>query len=94
MHFNDICSKLCHMLCTYQNCIFDSNRHCLAYCVVELLKKTLREFKEHWNHHKMRKTRGSACPGGVPCDLFDGLDGKVTQTLLTANISTVTPSYR
>ena len=45
-------------------------RHCLAYCAIPLLKKSLDEFFHYWNTHTIRKNYGALCPSGVPDDIY------------------------
>jgi hypothetical protein len=42
----------------------------MGYCYYHIINQELQDFKEDWNSHRIRKTHGARCPGGVPNDLF------------------------
>lgn len=46
------------------------SRHCLAYVYGHLLEKSLTEFKQRWNSHRIRQNRVAGCPPGIPDDLY------------------------
>lgn len=47
-----------------------SCRFCLAYCYYHILEDELHSFQTDWNTHRIRKSHGARCPGGVPDDLY------------------------
>ena len=50
---------------------FHIKRHILAYVYGLLLRKSLNDFKDRWNSHRIRTNRVAGCPDGVPEDLYN-----------------------
>lgn len=44
--------------------------HCLRFVYGDLIAASLNDFKERWNSHRIRRSRLSGCPCGVPDDLY------------------------
>ncbi|XP_039608697.1 uncharacterized protein LOC120528585 isoform X2 [Polypterus senegalus] len=42
----------------------------LRFAFLELMQKDLNEFKDLWNQHRIRPSRMSACPSGIPSEIF------------------------
>ena len=45
-------------------------RHCVAFVYLPFLKEDLSNFVERWNDHRIRPSKTSGCPSGVPNDLY------------------------
>jgi len=43
---------------------------CLRYCFMAILQQDLAEVVQYWNSHRIRPSRGSRCPAGVPDVLY------------------------
>jgi len=43
---------------------------CLRYCFMAILQQHLSEVVMYWNSHRIRPSRGSHCPAGVPDILY------------------------
>ena len=43
---------------------------CLRFCYMSILRKDLNEVVRQWNTHRIRPSRGSLCPAGIPDILY------------------------
>ena len=50
---------------------FHIKRHILAYVYGLQLRKSLDDFKDRWNSHRIRTNRVAGCPDDVPEDLYN-----------------------
>lgn len=55
----------------------------MRYCFMELVQKSLDDFKGYWNTHHIRQS--SECPGGVPDVLYYTDNGEDYGAIPTAN---------
>ena len=46
------------------------HRHSIAFVYGKLLRDALDDFKMRWNSHRIRPSRTSGCPPGVPNDIY------------------------
>ena len=63
--------KTCMYFLNYYNYYILDYRKRLAIVFTPLLEQELRQFKAHWNSHRIRESRHADCPGGIPDDLYD-----------------------
>ena len=64
---------------------------------MDLIEQDLQAFVMWWNHHRIRKTRQSECPPGVPDDLYSlpEMTGKIeVQSNLPYPNTSGTSNYR
>jgi len=43
---------------------------CLRFCFMNILRRDLTEVVAHWNSHRIRPSRASRCPAGIPDQLY------------------------
>ena len=62
--FRDVCaSGIYNPAHHFQKC-------CIQYCMLPILKKDLQEAASWWNLHRIRPSRSTTCPPGIPNELF------------------------
>ena len=45
-------------------------KNCLQYCFMALINTDLQETASLWNSHRIRRSRPTACPSGIPDELY------------------------
>jgi hypothetical protein len=58
---------------------------CLRFCFMKLLQRDLSEVQTLWNNHRIRKSKGATCPGGVPDHLFFTPGRRALQCLVSVS---------
>ena len=62
--FRDVCaSGIYNPAHHFQKC-------CMQYCMLPILKNDLQEAASLWNSHRIRPSRSTTCPPGIPNELF------------------------
>lgn len=46
------------------------NRHCVAFVYLPFLNEDLKSFVDRWNDHRIRPSKTSGCPSGIPNDIY------------------------
>ena len=77
-------------------------RQLLQFCFTGILSKEIIDISEGWNYHRVRSTKGSICPAGIPKvlffvpELYDGHDYKsaVDDDLINFTDNTLGASLR
>lgn len=64
----------------------DLQKDCLWFCFAELLQEDLNAVKQHWNTHRIRKSRNDTIPAGVPDVLYYLLEGRGGETGLLLSV--------
>lgn len=62
--FNDMCYARIY------NPAKDFQRNCLQYCFVPFIESDLQQAASLWNSHRIRPSRGTVCPSGIPEELY------------------------
>jgi len=43
---------------------------CLRFCFMTVIREDLKDVLQHWNCHRIRPSRQSRCPAGIPNELY------------------------
>ena len=62
--FHDMCSA------DIYNPAHNFQRNCLQYCFMRFIEADLQQAAALWNSHRIRPSRGTVCPAGIPDELF------------------------
>lgn len=60
---------------------------CLRFCFMGVLQRDLAEARALWNGHRVRKSNGATCPGGVPDELFFSPGRSTRQCLIPVSVN-------
>lgn len=66
---------------------------CMRFCFMELMRNDLREVVHEWNTHRIRPSRGSRCPAGVPDELYFMPSAPAAECLIS-NVPPLCPEVR
>ena len=65
----------------------------MRFCFMELMRNDLREVVHEWNTHRIRPSRGSRCPAGVPDELYFMPSAPAAECLIS-NVPPLCPEVR